>query len=603
MEQEIQTSKKKKWYKSKKFYIIGVVALILVFIIVGKIRGGDKGPEYELATVERGTLAQTVDATGNIESANELDLRFETSGRITGIYKQVGDKVRAGEVIAELNLSELNATVARYSASLEKAQASLDKLLAGQTDSYLNSLKAKVAQAKANLDQIKATYDDSIANAEAAVGIAKINLELSEGGEDSQIVEDAYDDTIALLNATQSTISSALTEADNILGIDNTLANDEFEDVLSGSDISKFNTAKTKYYAAKGAKIDADMAVNSISSLSSSEEMDWAIQTTEEALLTAKELMFAVNIVLDNTVPIGNLSQTELSALRTGIQTDYIAVNTQYTSLVNQKQALEAAKNSYDNYQITYDNTVANLENLIKKKDADIAAYSALLDQAKANYNDTKNPPRQEDVATYEASVAEARANLSQSVASRNKARIIAPIEGVIGKIDAKVGEYVSLSDVVAKIVNPHFEIKVDIPETDIIKVSLGDEAKINLDAYGDEVVFKGKVTEIEIGETVIQDVIYYSVTLSIDNNGEKYNILNGMTADVLFYTEEKEGVLFIPTRAVRTDEDGKYVRVLENEELKELSVKTGLRGDDGLIEILEGLEEGQEIVVRVTEE
>jgi HlyD family secretion protein len=593
--------KKKKWYKNKKFYIIGAIVLVLVIIIISKVGGGEKGPQYEFVTVERGALSQTVDATGNVESANELDLRFETSGRVAKVYKQAGDKVRAGEIIVDLNLNELNATVARYSASVEKAQANLDKLVAGQTDSYLNSLKAKVDQAQANLDQIKATYDNSIADTEAAVGIAKINLELSEGGEDSQVVGDAYDDMLALLNSTQNTLSSALTEADNILGIDNILANDDYEGVLSSLDSSKLNTANTKYYSAKAAKIDADTAINSISSFSSGEKNDWAVQMTEEALLTSKELMFAVTEVLDNTTSIGNLSQSALDVLKSGVQTDYTAINTQYTNLINQKQAVEAAKNSYSNYQITYDNAVANLENLIKKKNADVAAYEALLGQAEANYNDSKNPPRQEDMATYEASLAEARANLAQVVASRNKARIIAPVEGTIGKIDAKVGEYISSQDAVVKLVNPHFEIKVDIPETDIIKVSLSDEAKINLDAYSDGVDFKGMVTEIEIGETVIQDVVYYSVTLSIEDS-EEYNILNGMTADVLFYTEEKENVLYVPARAVRSNDEGKYVRIVKDGELIEVSVKTGLRGDAGLVEILEGLEENQEIVLRVIE-
>jgi multidrug efflux pump subunit AcrA (membrane-fusion protein) len=124
----------------------------------------------------------------------------------------------------------------------------------------------------------------------------------------------------------------------------------------------------------------------------------------------------------------------------------------------------------------------------------------------------------------------------------------------------------------------------------------LGNEAQITLDAFGDDVKFKGIVTEIEIGETVIQDVVYYSVTLSIDDNGSN-NILNGMTANVMFYTEQKENVLYIPSRAIKTDDQGnKTVRILENEELKDIKVDIGLRGDDGLIEITSGLQEGQEL-------
>jgi len=222
------------------------------------------------------------------------------------------------------------------------------------------------------------------------------------------------------------------------------------------------------------------------------------------------------------------------------------------------------------------------------------------VDQSQANYDDAKNPPRDVDVASYDASLAGAQASLAQAVANRNKSVIIAPVDGVIGKIDAKVGEYVSSGEDVVKIVSPHFEIKVDIPETDITKVSFGDEAEIKLDAFGEDVKFAGMVTEIEIGETVIQDVVYYTVTLTLEEDGEN-EILNGMTADVLFFTEEKENVLYIPSRAVRNN-GSKYVRVLKDDEVEEVAVKLGLRGDDGLIEIIEGLEEGQEVIIKVIE-
>ena len=103
-------------------------------------------------------------------------------------------------------------------------------------------------------------------------------------------------------------------------------------------------------------------------------------------------------------------------------------------------------------------------------------------------------------------------------------------------------------------------------------------------------------MTQVEKGETVIQDRLL-SLTLTLIM--VQREILNGMTANVVFNTETNENVLYIPQRAVLSKDGVKYVRVLENGEAKEAVVKLGLRGDGGLVEVSEGLSEGQEIVVK----
>ena len=602
MEHEI-ISKKKKWYKRKLLYVIAVVVLLVASIVYGQVKKSNKGHEYETAKVVKGTLTQTVDATGAVESADEIGLRFDASGRLASLYKTVGNAVKTGVVIASLDLSELNAKIGQSKANVDKAQADLNKEIAGNTDEYINNLSAKVDQAKANLGQIKASYDDSIDDAEADVKDAENDLKVAEGGEDSQIVNDAYSDMVALLHSVQDKVAAALTESDNILGIDNSQANDGYEKVLSILNTSKLSMAESKYIVAKSSKNNVDNAINTLSVHSEHGIIDWASDIAEDSLLVMKDLLFAVSEVLGSTPAIGgDLTTAELNTLKIGIQTERSNISTKYASLLDQKQAIETAKNSYSAFQIAYDKAVNNLENIKNKADADIAAYEALVSQSQANYDDAKNPPREVDLASYKAALSAARASLAQSVANQKKAMIIAPVDGVIGKLNYKIGEYVNSQDEVIKIVSPHFEIKVDIPETDIVKISLNNSAEVRLDAFGDDVVFDSMVTEVEKGETIIQDVVYYTVTLSLEDNPE-YEILNGMTANILFFTEEKQNVLYVPQRAVRIGEQGKYIRVMENGEVKKVGVKTGLRGDGGLIEILEGLEEGQEAVVRIIED
>src|SRR3989339_401395 len=417
MEQETITSKKKKWYRRKLFYALVVVGLLVVSIVYGKIRSAYKQPVYETTKVERGVLTQTVDAAGNVESADELDLRFDSSGRLGKIYKDTNEPVKVGDVIAELDLGELNARVAQSSASVAKAKANLDKVLAGETNAYISNLKAKLDQAQATLNQVKATSADTVANAQAALDTAHNNLTLSEGGENSQIVQDTYDDMIALLLSIQNTLSDGLTSADNVVGIDNIFANDEFESVLSTLDGNKLNMAKNNYSFAKNKKQEFDNQINTLGASTPHDSIDSTSDLGLTALSAMKDLLFAVSETLNVTVPIGDLNQAELDALKTTITTARTNVNTNYTSLINQKQAIDTAQNSYDTYVVAYNKAVSNLENARTKAEADTIAYQALVDQAQAAYDDVANPPRTEDVASARAQLSEAQAGLAQAVA------------------------------------------------------------------------------------------------------------------------------------------------------------------------------------------
>lgn len=544
--------KKKKWYKRKWPYFLLVAVLLIGGVAYGQYNKSQQPVKYETTKVLRGVLKQTVEATGNIDSKEELDLRFENAGKIVRIYKQTSAQVKKGEILAELDNSVLNAGVAQANASVAQAQANLDKIMAGNTPEYIAGLQASLDKAKADLDQVEG---------------------ITPGVENSKIVQNAYDNTISTLQSVQNSFASALTQADNILGVDNTLANSAFKDYLSNLDSSKLNNAKLKYLDAKSAKEKTDLQINTINKLSDHKIVDDTILVAEDTLMKMKDMLFAVSEVLDKTSPVGTLTATSLDTMKSNIQTSRVDVVAKYSSLVTQAHSIETARSTY-------------------------FSYLALVDRAVAALNDAKNPPRTVDVAGYKAAVAQAQANLAQAVANRAKSIIISPVDGTVGKVNFKVGEYVSPTDAIINIINPHFQVKVDIPETDIVKISLNNQAAIKLDAYGDDIKFNGTVTQIEKGRTVIQDVVYYNVTVSLDDN-KQYQVLAGMTASVTFSTEEKNNVLYVNQRALRTNADGtKYVKVLENGQPKDVQIKTGLRADEGLTEIIEGLQEGQEVIL-----
>jgi HlyD family secretion protein len=146
-----------------------------------------------------------------------------------------------------------------------------------------------------------------------------------------------------------------------------------------------------------------------------------------------------------------------------------------------------------------------------------------------------------------------------------------------------------------------NYEIDVDISESDIIKIKKGDQAEITLDAFGEDRKFQAAVDFIEPAQTVIQDVVYYKVSLKFSDAKEQLlDVKSGMTANVKIITAKQDKVLVVPERAVIDIGQGKIVRILRNGKLIESPVKTGLRGDGGLIEISSGVGEGDDVVVFV---
>ena len=100
---------------------------------------------------------------------------------------------------------------------------------------------------------------------------------------------------------------------------------------------------------------------------------------------------------------------------------------------------------------------------------------------------------------------------------------------------------------------------------------------------------------EIEPAETIVEGVVYYRVKVLFENINEK--IKSGMSADVTIETNKKENVLYIPQRAVSSKDSKKFVKIPDNKGVKELEVITGLKGSNGEIEIIFGLNEGDKVI------
>lgn len=196
-------------------------------------------------------------------------------------------------------------------------------------------------------------------------------------------------------------------------------------------------------------------------------------------------------------------------------------------------------------------------------------------------------------VKSYEASVKNIEVQITKTV-------LRSPINGVVTKRDAKVGEIAAANTILVLILSSAYEIEANIPEVDIAKVKIGDSSKVTLDAYGKDVAFEAKVTAIDPAETIVEGVATYKTTLQFISNDKL--VKPGMTANLDILAAAKDNVLIIPQRAIISASGNKFVNIYSTSAkdggITKVKVETGLRGSDGNIEILEGLKEGDRVII-----
>lgn len=113
-------NKKRRWVIVT---IVAVAVVVLVVVAVAATRGGTKIDPTKLAKVEKGDLAKSVVATGKVTPITKVEIKSKASGIVKKLYVDAGDKVKKGQVLAELDRDEIQAQVNSARAQLLSAEA------------------------------------------------------------------------------------------------------------------------------------------------------------------------------------------------------------------------------------------------------------------------------------------------------------------------------------------------------------------------------------------------------------------------------------------------------------------------------------------------
>jgi multidrug efflux pump subunit AcrA (membrane-fusion protein) len=131
-------SKIKNFFKNiyQNHFKKSLVSLLVIIIIIWKIFSGDN-TTIAIGELKTGTIKEVVTVSGSVEPSQESSLSFEKSGKIQNINVKVGDKVNMGQVMANLSNGADYASVLSAKANLSQAEANLEDVKKGPSESDL----------------------------------------------------------------------------------------------------------------------------------------------------------------------------------------------------------------------------------------------------------------------------------------------------------------------------------------------------------------------------------------------------------------------------------------------------------------------------------
>ena len=168
--------------KRRRRIIWGSIAAVLVLVVAGVLiaatSGGTKIDASKLAKVEKGDLAKSVVATGKIEPITKVEIKSKASGIVKKLYVDYGDKVKKGEVLAELDKEEIQARVDQARAQLEGSSASLNGTRADLERAKVDAEGPDVPLLKRAYERAQGMAKDGVVSA-SALDDAEKNYEMS----------------------------------------------------------------------------------------------------------------------------------------------------------------------------------------------------------------------------------------------------------------------------------------------------------------------------------------------------------------------------------------------------------------------------------------
>ena len=203
------------------------------------------------------------------------------------------------------------------------------------------------------------------------------------------------------------------------------------------------------------------------------------------------------------------------------------------------------AQAALDTAQVNYDSAVAQKE----ANRAQVEQAKAQVESARAQVETAKA-----QVESAKAQIEQAKASLMISETNLRYATIRSPVNGTVISRNVDVGQTVAASLQAPTLFSiakdlTRMQVDTNVSEADVGRLEVGQDATFTVDAYPER-TFRGRLSEIRIAPTTIQNVVTYDIVIQVDNKDVK--LKPGMTANVSILIAHREGVLKIPNSSLR---------------------------------------------------
>ncbi|HBI33786.1 MAG TPA: hypothetical protein DEA43_03170 [Candidatus Moranbacteria bacterium] len=197
------------------------------------------------------------------------------------------------------------------------------------------------------------------------------------------------------------------------------------------------------------------------------------------------------------------------------------------------------------------------------------------------------------------AAVQQAEAAVDEISKQFQYANILAPIDGTVAEKNINLGEMAQAGSPIIKLIQENeMRIEARVPEVNIAEVKIGQKASVKFDAYPDNQRFEAEVIEIDPAPVTVQNIVYYVVKMQIANPDAGFRY--GMNCTIYYKVAQKDNALMIPKGVIEKEGDKKFITILidaEKKTVEKREIQAGLEGDEGMVEVISGLKDGDQIV------